>query len=266
MSVAVTGKNSFLAKALKAMPESREWVFLSHTDALKRPEKLVHVDVVINCAFSPKMNEMYSADEDVDSHIAKIIGKNAHYIMLSSRMVYGEPEESPVLREDMPARPSNTYGQSKLEIEKSLSGLLGERLTVLRMGNIFGFEPGRKTFFGIALERLRRHDEIVLDISPQSVRDFMSTARFAQAMVKIAAAPEAGVYNLGSGQPISCGDVAGWLIEGYGQGRVIVTGDLKKGQFWLDMNKSRKAYALNVITPEDIKQDCIACGRQLRQT
>ena len=46
------------------------------------------------------------------------------------------------LAETAPTGPSDAYGRHKLAVEHALRELLGERLTVLRLANVFGYERG----------------------------------------------------------------------------------------------------------------------------
>ena len=57
-----------------------------------------------------------------------------------------------------------------------------------------------------------------------------------------------GIYNLGSNHGTEIGDVARSLIEGYGSGEFIVTGDELKDQFILDTTKLTKV--LNIELPQ----------------
>ena len=78
--------------------------------------------------------------------------------------------------------------------------------------------------------------------------------------------PRPGIYNLGAGFGISCGQVAQWLIEGYGAGRLVVTDPVPKSQFQLDMGKARADYGLSQVTAAMLREDCLQCGAQLRAT
>ena len=92
--------------------------------------------------------------------------------MLSSRKVYA-PSAAP-LAETAPTGPSDAYGRNKLAVEDALRDLLGERLTVLRLANIFGYErsPAATTFVSISLDRLAREGRIHYAMSPFVERDF----------------------------------------------------------------------------------------------
>lgn len=261
MTVIATGKSSFLAQAVQAA-QPAGWVFLSHGEALTDKAPLTKASCIVNFAFSPALRAgEYSAAEDIDSQLA-VAG--VPYVMLSTRMAYGPAAGDGVLREGQAENPATAYGRNKLAVERALQSKLGDKLTVLRLGNIFGPERGRATFFGLALAGLHDRKTVTLDMDPAQPRDFLSSARFAQALIKIAAAPKPGLFNLGSGIGTPCGDIATWLIEGYGEGAVKVNDSGKNDAFTLDMAKTSKAFGLAPVTRDDIRQDVVACGRQSR--
>ncbi len=266
MTVTIIGKSSFMAQAVREKAP-KDWLFLSHTEALANDGWVKGATCVVNFAFDPALRSgPYSADADVDSKIAKMIaGSGAHYVMLSSRMVYGRPASGGRMQEGDACDPINAYGKSKLAVERSLAGILGkDKLTILRLSNIFGIEPARRSFFGIAQAALARENRIVYDMSPLTCRDFLSVWRFAEALIAIASAPKPGLYNLGAGFGIETGMIAQWLIEGYGKGELHINRFSHDDQFYLDMEKTRAAYVIPTVTAEDLRQDCLACGDALK--
>lgn len=67
------------------------------------------------------------------------------FVFSSTAAVYGEPESTPIF-EDAPLRPTNTYGESKLLVERMLHWLNrihGFRYASLRYFNVAGAIPGR---------------------------------------------------------------------------------------------------------------------------
>ena len=265
MNITVVGSSSFLGQAL--LQENPGWHGVHHADVLQDNSIATKADVIINCALSPALRKQeYSAVHDIDAKIAATaLNNDARYIMLSTRAVYGPAQARP-LREDDKPHPATPYGRNKLRIEAGLQAALDDRLTVLRLGNIFGFEPGRETFFGRALTRLKETGVIEFDMSAETRRDFLSAPRFAQAITKIIAAPAPGIFNLGSGLATACGDIATWLLEGYCSGRLNVIDDTIRDEFALDMTRARTAFSLEETTGNDIRQDCIAIGQRLKNS
>jgi UDP-glucose 4-epimerase len=262
----VIGKSSFLAGGVRALPETSGWIFLSSREIEQSREIIGTADIIINFAFAPEFSQKpYDPSYDIDSRLADMIHTEARYIMMSSRMVYGAQDDVIQLSENTPLNPSSVYGQNKLKIEKNLSSKsISKNLTILRLSNIFGFELGRKTFFGTALTNLLNIGQITFDIAPETVRDFLPLEVFSKHFLKIIQNPEAGIYNLGSGFGTSCRDVAESIIEGYGVGETVYTSNAKTGEFYLNMDKTRAAFDLPAVLKDDIKRACRACGEKLR--
>lgn len=267
MSVVVVGKSSFMAQEMRRKAP-QDWIFLSHIEATENTGWVDAARCVINFSFDPKLRaEGYIESGDIDSRLARLIkNSQAHYIMLSSRMAYGPSvHEDRGMREDDPVSPVNPYGNAKLAVEKSLLGILGaDRLTILRMSNVFGFEPGRRSFLGMAQTRLAEEGKIVYDMSPLVSRDFIPVWLVAEALLNIAADPVPGVYNLGAGFGIQTGLIAEWLIEGYGAGELHVNKFSHADAFWLDMTKTKKTFGLSAFSFEDLRSDFLECGRKLK--
>lgn len=265
--ITLIGKTGFMAKALQDAGIGKDWLWLSHVEALEKKDWLDTTDCIINFAYAPELRrEEYNENLDVDTKIAKVIkDKSIHYIMLSSRMVYGHPDGAEELHEDLVSEPLNVYGANKEIIEGKLFGILGkDRVTALRLSNIFGFEPNRKSFFGMALTKLAGEGRITYDMNPFVKRDFMSVWRFGQALETIAKSPKGGIYNLGSGYGAETGLIAEWLIEGYGKGELLITDIRRYDIFWLNMDKTYEAFDIPKLTLEDLHADCLKCGQDMK--
>lgn len=268
MTIVVTGKTSMIGQHLQKHAGTSSWRFLGHDEALQDKAWQKDCTCLINLAFSPALRlGEYAPENDIDSHLARSIRESqAHFIMMSSRTVYGPaPAPDYKLIESMPPAPETMYAKNKLQIEKILVDTLGHnRVTLIRGANVFGHEAGRQSFFGIALSRLREKGEIYFDMNPDVRRDFLAVWHVANALVVIARNPEPGLYNLGSGFPTSCRDIAQWLIDGYGSGNIRSGGQEYKDPFYMDMTHTHSTYALPDITPDILKADCINCGKTLR--
>jgi UDP-glucose 4-epimerase len=266
MTVVVVGKSSFLAQEVAKHPGSKDWRFLSHGDAVAQPGWLDNAATVVNFAFPPQFKTRnYDRQSDVDSILARMIGaRSIRYIMLSSRMVYGQTNDGFGLLEMQEPKPTNHYGTAKLAVERALEGILGDRLTVLRLSNLFGFEPGRPTFFGQMMKTLKAEDRIVFDMAAETQRDFFAVHRFSEALMKITAASAPGIFNVGSGLATKCGDVATWLMEGFGKGRLEVSNPVIRDQFSLDVSKACAKWDLPILTSSDIREDILGCGKRLK--
>jgi dTDP-4-dehydrorhamnose reductase/UDP-glucose 4-epimerase len=262
--ILIVGRNSFLAgHLLRQLPGDR--VRAVGHEAIARPDLLDGIACAISCARHPLLgSERYEqATMDPDLRLAERIGTRAiAYVMLSTRKVYA-PADGP-LAEDAPIAPGDLYGRHKLAAEQRLRDLLGERLTVLRLANIFGFErqPGRRTFLSLSLDRLRREGRIHFDMSPFVARDFLPVERCARLLAEIAQAPPGGVLNLGSGIGLPTGRLALWIIEGYGRGELVIASPEEKDPFVLDVGRLAGLYG-PPCTWDDLRQSCLELGRRL---
>jgi len=261
----LVGQNSFIAGHLiKTLPESRIRA-VSHAD-LDRPGLLDGVDILINAARHPASNrEPFDIDKlDPDLKLARLIGdKPIQMMMLSSRKVYA-PSEQP-LGEEAPLGPTDAYGANKLRAEEQVRSLLGERLTILRLANIFGDEriPGRRSFLAMLLNRLAEQNQIRYDMSPFVERDFLPVETLATLLARIAQEPPGGVMNIGSGISLQTGRIALWIMEGFGGGELLIDSFEEKDRFVLDIGRLEQRYG-RPCDIQALRTRCLDLGRTLR--
>ncbi|MEZ5933187.1 MAG: NAD-dependent epimerase/dehydratase family protein [Alphaproteobacteria bacterium] len=263
--ILLVGKNSFIAgHLLSALPAGR--VRAVGHEALARPDLLDGIGTVINAARHPGSSHAdYDLEAlDPDVRLARRIGdREIRMIMLSSRKVYG-PSDRP-LSESSPTGPTDAYGSNKLRAEDRLAGMLGERLTILRLANIFGDErrPGRRSFLAMLLDRLAEQNQIRYDMSPFVERDFLPVERLATLLTRIASEPPDGIMNVGSGIALPTGRLALWIMEGFGGGELLIDSYQEKDRFVLDVGRLKARYG-QPCTLDDIQTRCLDLGRSLR--
>jgi dTDP-4-dehydrorhamnose reductase/UDP-glucose 4-epimerase len=262
--ILIVGRRSFLAgHVLSALPAARVCV-VGH-DEIGRADLLEGVACVVNFARHPLLGSAGYRPEamDPDLRLARRLGeRRVAYVMLSSRKVYA-PGAGP-LAESAPTGPSDAYGRAKLAAETRLRQLLGERLTILRLANVFGYErtPGRASFLARLLDRLAGEGEIHYDMSPFVARDFLPVEAFARLLAGIAAAPPGGVLNVGSGIGLPTGRLALWILEGFGRGRLVIDAPREHDAFVLDVTRLRGLHG-EPCTLEEIRARAVAIGRRL---
>ncbi len=201
--------------------------------------------------------------EDLEWRAAEIAHRRRiAFISLSSRKVYA-PSRQPV-PEEAPTTPVDLYGRQKRDMELALLDLLQNRVTILRLANIFGLEPGRPTFMGRLQSRLRDRGEVLFDMSPFVVRDFLPVETAARWIARLATNPPGGVIHVGSGHAMATGRIALAVIEGYGGGRLVIEDGRERDPFVLDTSKLRARIG-ETITPQEILDRCRALGRELRE-
>lgn len=269
MRVTVIGASGLIGRALQELETTNSWLFLDHEQALHIHGWAPLTSTIINCAFDNRLkNEAYRSDLDFDLRLAKLLAPyhDIKYVMLSSRTVYGQAKKGGQLLEHQRPEPASHYGNAKLQTEKRLSELLGDRLTILRLGNIFGLElqAFRRNFFAIALQSLRDKSQISLDVCPFVERDFLAATDFAIQLALIAKNPSPGIFNVGAGLGTPVGRIAQWLIEGYGRGQLVITDMREFDDFWLNVEKAKKAFQLPSVTSSDIQCRCTEIGQKLR--
>ncbi len=259
------GQHGFIARHLLQVLPENQVIARSHGD-IDQPDLLDGIDIVLNCAKHPGSNrddyDIEGADPDVA--LARRIGERAiKMIMLSSRKVYA-PSHQP-LDEEAPLGPTDAYGRNKLRAEERLRSILGERLTILRLANIFGDEriEGRRSFLALTLNRLAERQQIRYDMSPFVERDFLPVDILAALLARIVREPPGGVMNIGSGIALPTGSIALWIMEGYGGGTLLVESHEEKDRFVLDINRLEQRYG-RPCTYEELKERCLALGRELR--
>ncbi len=258
------GAGSFIAQALQAALPAALVRPASHAE-LDRPDLLDGIATVVNCAKHPAIGSAHYelATMDPDLALARRIGERPiRYVMLSSRKVYA-PADAP-LAETAALGPQDGYGRHKLAAEEALRAELGERLTILRLANIFGDErwPGRRTFLALVLNRLAETGTIRFDMSPFVARDFLPVARCAALLARIAREPPGGVLNIGSGIGLPTGRLALWIIEGFGRGELVVARPDETDSFVLDVARLQAAYG-PVCSLAELAETCRAIGRRL---
>lgn len=268
MSILLIGKSSFLVQSVKAHSNFINAAVLGSQEALEPINWPQNVSVVINFAADPAIRE--GSFSDLDHRYAAIASeRQAKYIMLSSRAVYGISDDYIEFKEDQTPLPLITpYGQAKRQIETDLLEHFNN-IIILRLSNVFGFEytpqRSRRTFMGVALASLKEKGGITFSMSPETKRDFLPVEIFADWLSIITSTPNEGIYNIGSSLGIPCGDIAHALIEGYSSGELTIEKNTIQDSFALDMKKTTKTFDIQPHEKQDIDQACINIGRKLKE-
>ncbi len=264
--ILVVGNNSFLAKEFLARAQGLLVRAVSHTE-IDDEEVFRDISCIVNFSFSPALCEQhYVQSLDIDARLAHLAADSgAHYVMLSSRKVYQEAIQWGA-REDAHATGADIYGQNKLRIEKELVAALGSRLTILRPGNVFGYErqPGRKRFGAYLLNQLADTGAIRLTVSPFVRRDVVPVDFFCEVLREAVLRKPGGVINVGAGKSIEIGRIALWLIDGFGSGRLIAESAAVEDEFQLDTARLKSAFGLS-CDQDRLAEFSVELGRRLRR-
>lgn len=174
-------------------------------------------------------------------------------VFSSSATVYGEPDSLPI-SEEHPTRPTNPYGQTKLECEKILSGLAragrGWRASLLRYFNPVGAHPsgligeeprGIPNNLMPILVSVARRDRPHLGIFGQdyptpdgtAVRDYLHVMDLAEGHVAALDSLSKGdplqIFNLGTGRGTSVLELVSAFEQATGIAIPSVAADRRSG-------------------------------------
>lgn len=264
MTVLVIGRNSHLAREFMARHADLPLRAIGHGEA----DDPIHYDGVacaVNFAFAPGLHDRpYEEALDVDARAAgRAAARGIHYVMLSSRRVYQAGLQWNAA-EGADVAGLDAYGRNKLRVERGLQAAMGERLTILRPGNVVGFEPiaSRQRFAAYLQNQLLAHRRIRLTVSPQTRRDLVPVAFFCRVLREVLLRRAPGVFNVGAGRATEVGDAARWLIEGYGAGELVAESDARADEFLLDSAKLARVLGLACGVGE-VEHALREAGRQL---
>jgi dTDP-4-dehydrorhamnose reductase/UDP-glucose 4-epimerase len=263
--ILIVGRNGFLSKSVARRPDAMNFKFITHKE-INDVGVFDGVTSLVNLAVDPRYMALpYQEIFDFELQVGKAIAtSDIHYVMLSSRKVYS-PEVLMSATEDALAGGIDDYGRSKRTTEKALSEILGPRLTVFRLANVAGFDDqwDRPTFMARMLSGLLSQGRISLDLSPFARRDFITDDAVAEAVIQAAQRRIGGCFNLGSGISLGIGQLAVWIIEGFGRGELLSSDPTIRDEFVLDATKLEEQFGV-LCTLDDIKSKCLEAGRGLR--
>lgn len=260
----VIGRSSFLAREFLARNADLDLRAIGHQQA-GEPAAYEGIACAVNFAFAPELHDLpYEEALDVDGRAAQQAARRGvHYVMMSSRRVYQEGAQWNAA-EDAPVSGLDQYGRNKLRIESALRALLGERLTILRPGNVFGYEavPGRRRFAAYLQNQLLETGRIRLTVGPRTRRDLVPVAFFCRVLREVMVRHAPGTFNVGAGRATTAGDAARWLIEGYGTAELATESDRQADEFLLDSSKLARVLGL-VCAEGEVEGALRDAGRRL---
>lgn len=161
-----------------------------------------------------KPYEFINNNTAATARLARRAGKmGARFIYISSAAVYGEPQYLPI-DEEHPTRPQSPYGMSKLWGEQ-ISALYVRKLTIVRPFNVYG--PGQTgPYAGVItkfIERVKRGQPPIIYGDGKQTRDFIHVEDLADLLSLMVEKETEGVYNAGTGQPITIRELADLVIR-----------------------------------------------------
>lgn len=238
MKLLIVGKTSFISNSLVG-----DRISFSEIDNIN----FENYDTIINCSLHPKFKDhSYIEKYDIDYLVSQIAQKNKkHYIMMSSRKVYGSSDELKIFDETSQTNPDSFYGENKLKSEEKIKSVHDD-VCILRCSNVYGLETNRKSFFSFCIDQLLQNEKIVYEIDGETKRDFIPVECLREIVKKISAKKVKGVFNISSNHGLEIGKVAQYLIDGYKKGIFITLTSSIKDQFILDNKKIKKELDIDI--------------------
>ncbi|MDE2112921.1 MAG: NAD(P)-dependent oxidoreductase [Alphaproteobacteria bacterium] len=270
MRVVIVGQGSFIAGHLRRAALETDIDVLSFPHDADISGEIHETDTVINFALSPsyKIAE-YREDEDCDLRVARAAARaGAHLIMLSTRRVYPDGARWNAREDGLCGGDETIYGRNKARSETILKDLVGLRIAVFRLSNVFGYEYApdstRHTFLAQLSRSLRKNNVIRFDMHPDTRRDFIPVEICAGALVAGLKRRVEGVYNIGAGFPVRCGDIADWIRKGFGGGNFVCDPPVVRDEFFLNMEKWELEFGYRPVGADVLQSYCIQLGQKLK--
>ena len=269
MRLFLVGSGSFIARHIyqAAREKGMDVVALPHDVELA--PMLMCDDVVVNCALDPQyFSGTYSEQNDYDLRTARdVANAGARMAMLSTRRVYPSAVRWNARETDDATGDETAYGKNKARSEACVLDLFDGRVAVFRLSNVFGyeFEPGhnRRTFVAQMMRTLKTQNIVRFDMHPNTCRDFIPVEACAKAILARLQDGMEGIVNLGCGLPVRCGDLARWVMEGYGDGDLIVDLPVVRDEFYLNMDLWQSKYG-SPVDRDGLRSYCKKIGERLQ--
>jgi UDP-glucose 4-epimerase len=174
------------------------------------------------------------------------------FVFASSAAVYGNAKLLPI-REDYSLEPLSPYGASKVSGEALVTSYKGsgkiKNAISLRFFNVYG-EGQSSQYAGVITkfaERLSKGLPPVIFGSGIQTRDFVSVNDVVNAIMKAAQADDgiSGIFNIGTGRPVSINELARKMIEAFNLDLEPTYAEAKKGDIehsYANITKSREIF------------------------
>jgi nucleoside-diphosphate-sugar epimerase len=264
--IIVIGREGFLGSSLSLYLKKKNFILsLDYKTFVKK--KLVFInnyDYVINCASNQSYIEnKYLKKNDFDLAIAnKIKNLNIKMIMLSSRKVY---KNGVNLKETSTLKPKSNYSKNKLKTEKALLKILKEKILILRISNVIGFNNKKhkklhKVFIDVFFENIKKG---IIFNNKNSYKDFIPVTKFCEIVEKLVAIKAYGIYNVSIGKKIFLNKIISWLnLHNKKKVTYVNWNKYQSDNFTLSNDKLMNTIKIK-NTSQDLKKYCIKLSKKL---
>jgi len=238
VNLLIIGKNSLLCRIFIENTNLKNFSLYSRND-LKKINFNMYTHV-INFSFNPMLKKnKYKKKFDFDYKLSEIVRKYPIiYIMISTRLVYSNSKR--ILSETVKTyKPITCYGKNKLIIENNIKKKLPFKYLILRASNILynDIRTKKNLFFYNVLKSLKLKNKILLNFESSTFKDFITPKYFSNCLDKLILFNSFGIFNLCSGIRIKVEDIVKKIIEGYGKGKFLYTGNKIKNESFVMCNR-----------------------------
>ena len=250
INVLVIGRNSLLSKSFKKYTKISNVKYISRKDIKKI--NFNNFSHVINFSIDPKYYSMdYNLTNKIDEKICKQIkNRNTIFIFPSSRLIYSKSL-------------NNIYGRNKKKTENKIKQFQSKYL-ILRITTILTFDfSKRNLFISKALNCLKSHNKINVDIPRNTHKDFITINILIHILDKLIENNITGTYNISSNINIKEEDIFKNIIKGFGDGKIIYKKNSKKNHSFSINNDKLKKIIKFKLSKKDILEYCFKLGKQL---
>lgn len=143
-------------------------------------------------------------------------------IYSSSVSIYAQTDQ--LLHEDSPLKPANLYGASKLAGEEILSCMEGRgvRTVSLRFSSLYSFGQYNGTVLPIMVNRALQKQPILIFGDGTRTQDFLHCEDAARAVLLCFEKEARGVYNVGTGTPVTMTELAQTVSHVFSAGKAEI--------------------------------------------
>jgi UDP-glucose 4-epimerase len=202
---------AYLTRALQAEGVDRTVVDLSDSTASKKLGAIVDGKSCVFCANGgPGPNGWdASANLRILEPFLAVADRCAHVTYLSSDMIY--PYDVPVTEDLVPA-PDTVYGEMHLAREKALSDVVGNRLLIARLAQVYGPGDSHNAYGPCRmLSEALLGGPIVVKGRGEERRDHIHIQDTVKLLTSLIRSAATGVFNIATGQAVSFEDVAKYV-------------------------------------------------------
>ena len=217
-------------------------------------------DYIINCSSNKSyIEKKYKSKNDYDYQIAKkIISSEVKQIFLSSRKIYLAKNN---IKETDKKKPLCNYSKNKLLTEKRLIDILKDRVLILRISNLIGYDKIlskrklHKTFIDVFFENIQKG--YILK-NKELYKDFISAKKFTKIIEKLILKNASGIFNVSARKKIYLDNIIRWLnYHNPKKVKVIDNKLIKKNKvcFYLN-NKKLLNFTKIKISLSELENEC----------